>query len=233
MSSAARPKSNQCSNASDDDADGLANDGCPATGQQEASNYQCFTANTTDDDTDGRINDGCTAIGGPEAEDDCLGLGATIDNDGDGPINDGCAVVLGSAPAETVCAGAVDNDGDGYVNDGCPFVTAAPAAARRWRSATTPSTTTATASSTTAARRTAGETGFAGGCTNISDDDGDGVVNDGCTQKGGAESDAPCQNAIDDAPADGASTTAARPRRPRRKWALPAPTPSTMMATAT
>jgi len=52
----------QCTNALDDDGDGVVNDGCPPIGPAE-SGSQC--TNATDDDGDGRANDGCPAMGVP------------------------------------------------------------------------------------------------------------------------------------------------------------------------
>jgi len=51
--------STQCSNAVDDDGDGLVNDGCPMVGVVRESGAAC--ANNTDDDGDGKVNDGCPA----------------------------------------------------------------------------------------------------------------------------------------------------------------------------
>jgi len=48
----------QCDNATDDDGDGLANDGCPASSDPESAE-QC--TNDIDDDDDGVVNDGCPA----------------------------------------------------------------------------------------------------------------------------------------------------------------------------
>jgi hypothetical protein len=51
----------RCNNATDDDADGAVNDGCPAYGTAET---QC--ADAIDNDGDGKVNDGCPAVGLPE-----------------------------------------------------------------------------------------------------------------------------------------------------------------------
>ncbi|TMA92100.1 MAG: penicillin acylase family protein [Deltaproteobacteria bacterium] len=50
----------QCANNTDDDFDGVVNDGCPAMGAPEVG-PQCL--NNTDDDGDGVVNDGCPAVG--------------------------------------------------------------------------------------------------------------------------------------------------------------------------
>jgi hypothetical protein len=114
----------QCANNTDDDGDGVVNDGCPANGLPE-SGHQCF--NNIDDGedwpaADGVVNDGCPA--------------AALDDDGDTYVNDGCS----GATAETgvqcldgprhpdgphvndyvvgsICIGAVDSDGDGWCDD--------------------------------------------------------------------------------------------------------------------
>jgi acyl-homoserine lactone acylase PvdQ len=53
----------QCTNATDDDGDGLVNDGCPADGTGE---LLVFCSNATDDDGDGRVNDGCPGVPNPD-----------------------------------------------------------------------------------------------------------------------------------------------------------------------
>jgi hypothetical protein len=53
----------KCLNNTDDDGDGLVNDGCPALNTAET---QC--TNALDDDSDGRINDGCPAVGTAEGQ---------------------------------------------------------------------------------------------------------------------------------------------------------------------
>ena len=53
----------QCDNASDDDLDGVVNDGCPPDGLPELG-PQC--ENATDDDGDGKVNDGCPPIAGTD-----------------------------------------------------------------------------------------------------------------------------------------------------------------------
>jgi hypothetical protein len=47
-----------CSNAVDDDGDGVVNDGCPIVGSR--LDYYC--SNSVDDDGDGAVNDGCPAV---------------------------------------------------------------------------------------------------------------------------------------------------------------------------
>ena len=51
----------QCANATDDDGDGVVNDGCPAVGLPEIG-LQCL--NAIDDDGDGVVNDGCPPVVG-------------------------------------------------------------------------------------------------------------------------------------------------------------------------
>jgi acyl-homoserine lactone acylase PvdQ len=53
----------RCANATDDDGDGVVNDGCPAVGTAELI---VFCLNATDDDGDGAVNDGCVALPNPD-----------------------------------------------------------------------------------------------------------------------------------------------------------------------
>ena len=109
----------ECSNDSDDDADGKINDGCPVAGPPAPeSDAQC--ANDADDDGDDVANDGCPAAGppAPESGDQCAN---DADDDGDGVANDGCPAAGPAAPeAGPQCANTADDDGDGVANDGCP-----------------------------------------------------------------------------------------------------------------
>src|SRR5436309_11011722 len=67
-------------NNTDDDGDGLVNDGCPASGAPETGT-QC--SNNTDDDADGLVNDGCPAVG-PETDNGVTagGFGGNVMNIG-------------------------------------------------------------------------------------------------------------------------------------------------------
>jgi hypothetical protein len=56
----------QCSNNTDDDADGKVNDGCPQVGAAPEAGAQCN--NNTDDDADGVVNDGCPKVGYAESK---------------------------------------------------------------------------------------------------------------------------------------------------------------------
>jgi hypothetical protein len=68
----------QCTNAADDDGDGVVNDGCAAVATAE-SGANCF--NAVDDDSDGTVNDGCPSW-------PLLGSGlASGDSDGDGTLD--------------------------------------------------------------------------------------------------------------------------------------------------
>jgi hypothetical protein len=108
----------QCSNAVDDDGDGLVNDGCPAVGSATAETICTFTTSgEMDNDFDGYPNDGCPAVGAPETGAQCENY---IDDDGDGAANDGCPARGG---AEHGCLNSTDDDKDGAVNDGCPSST--------------------------------------------------------------------------------------------------------------
>ena len=89
--------------AVDDDADTVVNDGCDKVGNTAETLAQCI-----------------------DAESVCTGA---VDDDGDTTVNDGCPTVGTLAEtaaqcidAESVCAGATDDDGDTLVNDGCPAV---------------------------------------------------------------------------------------------------------------
>jgi uncharacterized repeat protein (TIGR01451 family) len=131
----------QCANNTDDDADGLVNDGCPANGGAETG-AQCH--NNIDDDGDGGVvNDGCSYMYSVESGAECTN---SVDDDADGVVNDGCPavgpdtdgngqpdpevedqgeegeeIVPNTAPAAQ-CLDATDDDGDGVINDGCPQV---------------------------------------------------------------------------------------------------------------
>lgn len=52
-----------CNNASDDDGDGVVNDGCPQVGLLPELLLQC--TNAVDDDLDGAVNDGCLPVVNP------------------------------------------------------------------------------------------------------------------------------------------------------------------------
>jgi hypothetical protein len=108
----------QCSNAIDDDADTLINDGCPAVGSAVAETACGFTTTAEmDNDFDGWPNDGCPASGAPETGAQCENY---IDDDGDTLANDGCPAQGGP---ELGCLNATDDDADTVVNDGCPSST--------------------------------------------------------------------------------------------------------------
>ncbi len=114
----------QCTNATDDDADGAVNDGCPADGAPETGT-QCH--NAADNDGDGKVNDGCSHLISNEQGSECTNA---TDDDGDGVANDACPAAGpdadgdGNPDPETgaQCLNASDDDGDGTVNDGCPKI---------------------------------------------------------------------------------------------------------------
>jgi Ca2+-binding RTX toxin-like protein len=63
-SAAALPETGtDCANDTDDDGDGVVNDGCPKVGDDPETGDDCL--NDTDDDGDGAVNDGCPAVGNP------------------------------------------------------------------------------------------------------------------------------------------------------------------------
>jgi hypothetical protein len=103
-------------NTTDNDADGVVNDGCPIVN----TNPETQCNDRADNDADGTVNDGCPAYG-PSPESTCNEAPASggVDNDSDGVINDGCAV---NVTAETNCRDGLDDDGDNLINDGCPAV---------------------------------------------------------------------------------------------------------------
>jgi CSLREA domain-containing protein len=102
----------QCTNSTDDDADGYVNDGCPVvTGSPEGP--KCTGA--VDDDGDTLVNDGCPAVGPAESGGQCTN---SVDDDADSWVNDGCPV-FSSTTEGAQCLNAADDDGDAAVNDGC------------------------------------------------------------------------------------------------------------------
>jgi hypothetical protein len=114
----------QCSNALDDDLDGLVNDGCPTVGSAVAETTCTFsTSSEVDNDRDGYPNDGCPAVGAPETGTQCWNYVSDDDDNGDTLVNSG-DVVNDGCPAqggpEHGCLNKTDDDADSVVNDGCP-----------------------------------------------------------------------------------------------------------------
>jgi hypothetical protein len=108
----------QCTNDTDDDADGAVNDGCstyPPSSAAPESGAECD--NDLDDDGDGVVNDGCPSQNNSESGAECDN---DVDDDGDGVVNDGCPSVTNTSESGAECDNAIDDDGDGVVNDGCP-----------------------------------------------------------------------------------------------------------------
>jgi CSLREA domain-containing protein len=160
-----------------------------------------FLGGTADDDGDTFVNDGCPAVGFaendpanpcPGGDPDC-GTGAacssinTSDDDGDGVVNDGCPAIIGAVKD-------VGNRGDGINISGVADNTIGGGAAGEGN--------VITANNGNGVKIIGGpEAGSA--CTNNTDDDGDGAVNDGCPQVGTtAESGAQCANSSNDDSAD-------------------------------
>ena len=129
-----------CSGNSDDDRDGVINDGCPggpptvfgATkdlgNKGDGVNITGVASNTVGGPGvgDGNVitaNDGSGVkiFGGPEAGAACT---ASADNDGDGFVNDGCPQVGATAESGAQCSNSINDDpsDDSSVNDGCPAV---------------------------------------------------------------------------------------------------------------
>ena len=218
----------ECDNATNDDPelfavptgpppdDDATNDGCPADGNGESGSH-CLDADSDDSTEDPIVNDGCPAFGTPETGADCLNA---IDDDeaGFGPVNDGCPTV-GLVSETNLCDNKTDDDGDTKVNDGCPsavddfFVSkvmhnfgADPVSVLiGFGGAFVPDG--AQGEFAVFGAPACGLDGFG---DDTVDDDGDGVVNDGCPQIGSdaEEGLAECTNAAHD-DADGAFETAA------------------------
>jgi hypothetical protein len=103
-----------CTDAADDDSDGLINDGCPTTGWAEAG-LQCL--NALDDDGDGLVNDGCPAV--LSLDNDRDGIGKLCDTDSGiatPPNGDlvGDGAYRNVLTRNAICVGAADADGDGW-----------------------------------------------------------------------------------------------------------------------
>jgi len=158
----------KCSNNTDDDADTLINDGCPASGAPEATCNEaaCVDADgfanalppywdlpTCDNDNDGFINDGCPKLA---KDDDTTDAAETTAGR---RVNDGCPAVGGTSEKGNWCGtgsgDSVDQDGDTTPDDGC------------------------------GSNPVVGPISEAGDhCANDVDDDGDTTVNDGCDKVG-------------------------------------------------
>ena len=165
-----------CSNDKDDDGDGVLNDGCGAVGAAEAS-ADC--TNTTDDDGDSTINDGCAAEDDPESASAALfdqiiaalrQVTGLLENTGILPA--------GTLDAPLPIIGSSFDDLVSFVEslEGLADATQNPGE----KDLTLPDD--------------------ADPCTNATDDDGDGFVNDGCdTVPGGLPESGPqCANAVSD-----------------------------------
>ena len=136
----------QCTNGSDDDGDGIVNDGCPKVDSIPEVGAQCLN-NTDDEDNsgllpgkqnDGLVNDGCPKVDSiPEVGAQCLNDTDDEDNDAgmpgkqnDGVVNDGCPQVDALPEVGAQCLNNTDeedndnfitgNQKDGVINDGCP-----------------------------------------------------------------------------------------------------------------
>jgi uncharacterized repeat protein (TIGR01451 family) len=210
----------------DDDGDGKPADECNATGANMESGPEC--ANNLDDDGDGRVNDGCPQVGAnPETGADCEN--ATDDNDPafDGAINDGCPAVGPECDAEAggLCLPPshpdIDKNG-GELPEGLgafEFQLKADHKIFDWPptieadvtifgsdldvdcSMTIVTENWILFGCVTTISPTAGESGAE--CADNADNDGDGIVNDGCPQGGAAaESGSQCGNNANDDPGD-------------------------------
>ena len=103
----------QCGNTTDDDGDGLVNDGCAAV--SAARSISAPAAPTTT--RTAAVNDGCPTAGPagsarPVQQQRSMTIPATRS------VNDGCVAV--ASPEVNQCGNATDDDGDGRINDGCP-----------------------------------------------------------------------------------------------------------------
>jgi len=219
----------QCDNAVDDDGDGSVNDGCPALGVREPVG-QC--ADSIDNDGDGRVNDGCDPVGPAEKALQVLFQAPVV---GAGTPPEGIFLATGAgtftkvvAPGDTVIGGTIGTLGDASMNNSgqvayeanisgvAPYKEAifltggggggGGGAHTKVVGADAPETGTQCTDSSDSdgdghvnegcPADQGAETG--GQCTNSSDDDGDGRVNDGCPPDGGPESGLQCDNATDD-----------------------------------
>jgi len=90
-----------CLNASDNDADGAVNDGCPMAGGTAESGSQC--ANNTNDDSadDSLVNDGCPAV--------AVANGNRLEGNLIGPGSDGQSIPGGRAIVGVIVDGAPGN----------------------------------------------------------------------------------------------------------------------------
>ncbi len=159
-----------CSNAGDDDGDGLVNDGCPLVGAAEEG---ASCAGAADDDSDGMVNDGCPALSDPET-------GSTA-------LLDKILMVL------QALAGRFDSlEGE---NIGSSLSDPLPLLGKSFNDLFSYADTF----QDLADELTAVGEDPATQCANNIDDDHDGVVNDGCpTQATVPESGQWCRNATDD-----------------------------------
>ena len=218
----------QCDNAIDDDGDDWVNDGCPALGLREPV-AEC--TDSLDNDGDGRVNDGCDPVGPAETALQVL-FQATVVGAGTPPEGIFLATGTGSftkvvAPGDTVIGGTIGTLGDASMNNAgrvayeanisgvAPFKEAiflagggggGGGAHTKVVGADAPETSTQCTNSTDddgdgyinegCPADQGAETG--GQCSNDDDDDGDGRVNDGCPPDGDPESGLQCDNATDD-----------------------------------
>jgi hypothetical protein len=123
------PVPDNCSDALDQDADTLANDGCPVVqkdGDNDGLGDACDpTPAVANNDPDGDLflnrQDNCPINANADQLDtdsNRCSLAVNDDSTDDARINDGCPAV---GAKETACTDALDNDGDTLVNDGCPL----------------------------------------------------------------------------------------------------------------
>ena len=184
----------RCTNAIDDDADTVVNDGCPAAGPTTPeTGAQC--ANASDDDADTVVNDGCPAAGPPAPETGAQCADA-IDDDADGAVNDGCPQEGTEPETANQCVNAIDDDDDTVVNDGCPAEgPPTPETGAQCVNASDDDADTVVNDGCPVAGPPTSETGAQ--CGNKLDDDADTLVNDGCPAAPDPETGVQCANAID------------------------------------
>ena len=139
---------------------------------QPETGAQC--ANNTDDDADGEVNDGCPPSGGAETGAQCHN---NIDDDGDGGIvNDGCSYLY-SVETGAECTNGIDDD----ARHRCQRrMSGRRAGYRRGRQPRSRSQLPAPDEDEEIPPNTAPSAK----CLDSIDDDGDGVINDGCPQVG-------------------------------------------------
>ena len=197
----------QCANSADDDGDGWKNDGCPIVGTYSEVAFHCVGA--VDDDSDGYPNDGCPEYHQiAETGGQCTN---SVDDDGDGYVNDGCPK-SGTSEKTTTDTMLVERAVNGVLGT---HSTGVPIQDHLFKAdiwvRDVPATNYYGVGSFylkinfkpyelefVKMRLDEGVSEAGTECTNSSDDDGDGKVNDGCPKVGTtSETGTQCNDAVD------------------------------------